>query len=138
MMCPVCKLAMIVVEHQQIELDYCANCRGVWFDSNELELLLESLKLGSPDLTIQNILNLSGIKQPDRQLKCPICRQTMKETAIGQPSINIDVCRRGDGLWFDGGELQALLKQLANKPPAGGSSEQPIIAFLGEVFKVLE
>ena len=32
---------MIIVEHNDIELDYCTNCSGVWFDIGELEVLLE-------------------------------------------------------------------------------------------------
>lgn len=127
MMCPVCRKAMIVVEHHRIELDYCTQCTGVWFDADELELLLESVKLPSPQLAIKNIVNLPGVASSHRLLKCPICRQGMKETAIGEPVINIDVCRRGDGLWFDGGELGQLLKQLAGKSsgeraPSSGSS----------------
>ena len=39
--CPVCKNAMIVLELDEVEVDYCADCRGVWLDSGELELLLE-------------------------------------------------------------------------------------------------
>ena len=59
MICPACKSDMIVVEHSQIELDYCTDCRGVWFDSGELELLLESMGLENPDLFLGNLLSLS-------------------------------------------------------------------------------
>ena len=136
MICPVCKKAMIVVEHHQIELDYCSVCRGVWFDSGELELFLESAKLSSPSLAIKDILSLPEVKSSHKRRRCPICGHGMKETVIGQPTINIDVCRRGDGLWFDGGEVRELLRQLASKTPTKADSEQQIITFLGEVFKV--
>jgi len=43
--CPACKVPIIVVEHEKIELDYCTTCLGVWFDAGELALLLESLDL---------------------------------------------------------------------------------------------
>ena len=138
MMCPICRKAMIVVEHHQIELDYCTSCQGVWFDSGELELFLESAELESPSLTIKGILDLPEVKLTHRQPKCPICRRGMKETAIGEPTINIDVCRRGDGLWFDGGELNVLLKQLASKLSTKVGAEQRIITFLGEVLKAPE
>ncbi len=138
MICPVCQKAMIVVEHHQIELDYCTSCQGVWFDSGELELFLESAELESPSLTIKHILDLPEVKLVHRRLKCPVCRCGMKETAIEEPSINIDVCRRGDGLWFDGGELNGLLRQLASKLSTKASTEQSIITFLGEVFKAPE
>jgi len=36
MKCPVCNSLMIVVEHEKIELDYCLNCSGVWFDAEEV------------------------------------------------------------------------------------------------------
>ena len=138
MICPVCQKAMIVVEHQKIELDYCTSCQGVWFDSGELELFLESAELESPSQTIKDVLDLPEVKLTHRQLKCPVCRRGMKETAIGEPSINIDVCRRGDGLWFDGGELNGLLRQLASKLSTKASTEQRVITFLREVFKAPE
>ena len=45
MICPACKNDMIVVEYQRIELDFCPDCRGVWFDKGELQLMLETARL---------------------------------------------------------------------------------------------
>ena len=45
MKCPACSSLMIVVEHEKIELDYCVKCSGVWFDAEEMELLLEAMQL---------------------------------------------------------------------------------------------
>lgn len=135
MICPRCKQDMIVVEHRQIELDSCPKCEGVWFDAGELNLLLECLKLASPELVIGNIVNLPAVESSGKPPKCPICRQGMKEVAIGQPTINIDVCRQADGLWFDGGEVHELLKQLADRSAAEAGPEQSVFEFLGEVFR---
>jgi Zn-finger nucleic acid-binding protein len=99
-----------VVEHQQIELDYCPACEGVWFDAGELALLLETMKLADPEMTVQGIARLPAVATPGKTAKCPICGQALAEVAIGQPPINIDVCRNADGLWFDGGEVHQLLK----------------------------
>ena len=38
--CPVCKNAMITLELEQVEVDHCLECRGIWLDAGELELLL--------------------------------------------------------------------------------------------------
>ncbi len=38
--CPVCKNAMITLELQEVEIDYCIDCGGIWLDAGELELLL--------------------------------------------------------------------------------------------------
>jgi Zn-finger nucleic acid-binding protein len=60
MICPTCKNPMIVVEYQQIELDYCGSCRGVWFDNGELELLLsKAMKNGAKPL-INSLLQVEG------------------------------------------------------------------------------
>ncbi|MHC4733577.1 MAG: TFIIB-type zinc ribbon-containing protein [Planctomycetota bacterium] len=38
--CPVCKNAMITLELQEVEIDHCIECGGIWLDSGELEMLL--------------------------------------------------------------------------------------------------
>jgi Zn-finger nucleic acid-binding protein len=63
----------------------------------------------------------------------------MDKAHIGkEPKILIDVCRQGDGLWFDGGEVNLLITQLIGKPMAKGDSQQQVINFLGEVFGATE
>jgi Zn-finger nucleic acid-binding protein len=139
MICPACKNNMIAVEHHKIELDYCPNCQGVWFDSGELELLVERLKLGDPALFLRSILQTTEARSPEKKRRCPICAQKMKKTTVGkEPKILIDACQRGDGLWFDGGELTRLLTQLVKMPSGGPDSQQQVLTFLGEVFQVRE
>ena len=41
MNCISCKEPLIVIELDQIEIDYCLNCGGTWLDAGELEVLLE-------------------------------------------------------------------------------------------------
>ncbi len=135
MICPTCKSAMIVVEYNQIELDYCIVCRGVWFDSGELELLLHSLNLEDTHQVLGNILDSPEAASTEKKRKCPVCNQKMKKTTVGnEPSILIDVCRREDGLWFDGGEVAHLVKHLAVTHGKQDSNQQ-IISFLGDVFQ---
>jgi Zn-finger nucleic acid-binding protein len=136
MICPTCNSDMIVVEHNKIELDYCTNCRGVWFDSGELELLLESMNLEGTDLFLGSILDSAGAKSSEKKRRCPICGRKMNKTTIGQdPEVLIDVCPQGDGLWFDGGEVGDLIRQVAEKPSQREGSQQKLITFLGETFR---
>jgi len=41
MLCPGCKLALVMTERQNIEIDYCPDCRGVWLDRGELDKIIE-------------------------------------------------------------------------------------------------
>ncbi|MDO8567148.1 MAG: zf-TFIIB domain-containing protein [Dehalococcoidales bacterium] len=134
MICPVDKNDMIVVEHKKIELDYCTKCRGVWFDSGELELLLESMKLNRREF-MDGILKSPEAKTSEAKRKCPLCRQDMRKTNVGKPEITIDVCPKGEGLWFDGGEVGQLLEQLDKESSAGKSGHGYMTGFLKEVFK---
>jgi len=139
MVCPVCKCDMIVVEYHNIELDYCNSCKGVWFDSGELELLLKSQGLEEPQSFFDDILSSQEAASLEKKRKCPICGRKMKKTAIGeQPRILIDVCGDGHGLWFDGGEVTQLLRNLAAKRPPQHASSSRVISFLEEVFEATE
>lgn len=133
MICPVCRQDMIVVEYRQIEIDYCHKCSGIWFDKGELELLLKTTSLG--DTGLPALEGLAKEKRSHGERKCPICRKKMKEVPLGEPVIHVDVCRQGDGIWFDGGELQELVRQVAASPLANQDAISQITAFLGETFK---
>jgi Zn-finger nucleic acid-binding protein len=136
MICPVCKYDMIVVEYHNIELDYCDNCKGVWFDSGELELLLKSYGLEEPRAFFNGIFDSQEATSPEKKRNCPICGHKMKKTEIsGQPEILIDVCLDKHGLWFDGGEVAQLIGHLAEEHPPKGNSRERVISFLGEVFE---
>lgn len=135
MICPVCKYDMIVVEYHNIELDYCNSCKGVWFDSGELELLLESRGLADTKVLLDGILNSQEAVSSEKKRDCPICSHKMKKTAIGgQPEILIDICHDKHGLWFDGGEVSQLIKRLADEHPPKHDSKEQVISFLEEVF----
>jgi len=139
MICPVCKHDMLVVEYHDIELDYCSSCKGVWFDSGELELLLKSYGLEETKVFLDGILNSAEAVSSEKKRDCPICGHKMKKTAMGeQPAVLIDMCRDEHGLWFDGGEVTELMRHLAGThPPKHGSGEQ-VIRFLEEVFAAPE
>ena len=79
MKCPACSSPMIVVEHDQIELDYCDECSGVWFDAGELELLFETMQLEGDHLSLDNILTSPEAESKEKKRRCPICVQKMKK-----------------------------------------------------------
>ena len=135
MKCPVCNELMIVVEYEQIELDYSPDCGGVWFDAGELELLLETMKLDSKYLSIDDILNSPESPSEEKKRKCPICGKKMKKATVGNdPEVMIDACTLGHGLWFDEGEVGQLIAQSESLDQ--GDFQGQIVTFLGEVFQL--
>ncbi len=41
MLCPTCKVDLVMSERQTVEIDYCPKCRGVWLDRGELDKIIE-------------------------------------------------------------------------------------------------
>ena len=105
--CPVCTNAMITLELEDVETDYCTECGGIWLDAGELELLL-----GEPENAKQLLTSFKiDSKSTEKIRKCPICYKKMQKIIVGssKPALLIDKCRKGDGLWFDRGELYDIL-----------------------------
>ncbi len=105
--CPVCKSAMIVLELDDVEIDYCTDCKGIWLDSGELNLLLEDAAKS------KEVLQSFQPAQSDEKLrKCPICLKKMEKVLVGDTGGQelIDRCKNEHGLWFDAGELNNILK----------------------------
>ena len=108
--CPVChESAMITLELEEVEIDYCTKCEGIWLDAGELELLL-----GEPEKA-KVLLDSFKIdtSSTEKVRKCPICDKKMLKVIVGssKPVLLIDKCRRGDGLWFDRGELKNIFEK---------------------------
>ena len=107
--CPACKNAMITLELADVEIDYCTDCSGIWLDAGELELLL-----GDGDKTKKLLGSLTVADScTERLRRCPICLKKMKKIVVGhaEPALFLDKCPRGDGLWFDRGELQDIVSR---------------------------
>jgi Zn-finger nucleic acid-binding protein len=104
--CPVCKNAMITMELKDIEIDYCTGCKGIWLDAGELELLLGN---SAKSKELLGSFKSSNVNEAPR--KCPICRKKMEKVTVGRdkPELLLDRCGRGDGLWFDRGELNTVI-----------------------------
>ena len=49
MKCPICAdTALVMMDRQGVEIDYCPQCRGVWLDRGELDKLIERAATATP------------------------------------------------------------------------------------------
>ena len=124
--CPHCSAPLIIVEHAGIELDYCLECQGLWFDAEELNLLAEALEFAAD---FPDVLDLPKADTREKPRPCPRCRKKMDKATIGEHEVLIDRCPRGHGIWFDRGELERVLE--VRDIEVGGGGAQHVIRFLG-------
>lgn len=135
MICPACDRPMVIVEHENIELDYCPGCQGIWFDAGELELLLEASPLEDYGEFLDRVIHSPEADSPEKKRKCPICGKKMRKSYMDEGNeLLVDTCRRAHGIWFDGGEVARLLKLVAEKS-AKEDSPAEVMGFLGDVFQ---
>ena len=105
--CPVCKSAMITLQLEEVEVDYCLDCSGIWLDAGELEELL-----GQSEQAEEMLESFADAENcAERLRKCPICLKKMRKILAGpgDSAKLIDKCKKGHGLWFDKGELTDIL-----------------------------
>jgi len=118
---------MIILELEQIEIDYCVSCEGIWLDSNELELLLDDEDAYNRVIAAGKLLERTS----EKKRRCPLCRKKMNKIQVGdEPKITYDACPRGEGIWFDRGELEAVIR--IGLPDREGLEIQ---RFLGHLFQ---
>jgi len=130
MNCPACHIPLIVVEREGIEIDWCLECKGLWFDEGELELLGE--KAGRR-LEAEDLGRRAGDEVAQGSRKCPRCRRRMERLELGAQAgqkVEVDRCN-AHGFWLDHGELGRILGRVQ---PSGPTDEGVMLQFLGETF----
>ena len=112
MLCPVCRQPMLIVEFDDIELDACPDCKGIWFDAQELRELFELV--GAPEHGRELEGQLERLGHASARRSCPRCRGRIEpvRAPTNEGELILDQCPRGHGLWFDKGELECLFESL--------------------------
>ncbi len=126
--CPVCRIPLVVVERQGIEIDWCLECRGMWFDEGELELL--GRKAGR-SLEVEDLGPEEGWQKGRRRCpRCPRRMGTLNAELPGGETVAIDRCA-DHGFWLDRGELGKIMSRL---DATIDTDEELMLDFLGETF----
>jgi Zn-finger nucleic acid-binding protein len=128
MQCPICSRAIVALELNQIEVDHCLNCGGVWLDPDEMDLLLDG-SAGREEIRQRMRPDDGG---GEKKIPCPLCRKSMEKIRVSREStggLRVDRCVNGHGTWLDGGELHALV-ELSDFPAAHRIHE-----FLTAIFR---
>ncbi|HJU68814.1 MAG TPA: zf-TFIIB domain-containing protein [Gemmatimonadaceae bacterium] len=127
--CPVCLGSHLektrVGKADELELDHCRRCGGVWFELGEIQRLRHQPAHAfwarvSPHPPDGRALCHSCHTPIDRNLPecascgsrntidCPVCEQPLE--AQEYQNIRLDVCKSCRGVWFDHAELTAIWK----------------------------
>ena len=98
--CPKCKgeLEVKKAAEQKLEIDVCPECEGIWFDKKELGKMMP---VARKKLEVH-------WKAARQDYLCPRCGLGLYEFKYPQTDVHVDMCKRCEGLWLDGGEFEAI------------------------------
>ena len=67
LLCPTCRVSLVMSERSGIEIDYCPQCRGIWLDRGELDKIIERAARDSAPAPQQPQPQQQGYQQPQPQ-----------------------------------------------------------------------
>ncbi|MDB5357367.1 MAG: hypothetical protein JWN24_3820 [Phycisphaerales bacterium] len=101
--CPKCNAAMETITFQDIRVDRCTSCKGLWFDALEKEHLDSLQGAESIDTGPAHVENRDEVVR----IKCPVCHEPMiRMVDHQQPHIWYESCPVCYGVFFDAGEFR--------------------------------
>ena len=108
--CPRCKTDLRSIHVQEIRLDECERCEGVWVDVDTFEAICANKE--NQAAVLKRLDEILKHPEPIRvqYVPCPVCEQLMNRNNFAKVSgIVIDTCKN-HGVWFDAEELPQIIE----------------------------
>ena len=103
MECPKCDAHMEVVRFEEIEVDRCVRCGGLWFDMLEDEDLR---RLTGSEAVDSGPAWMASMHDSQAKVYCPVDGALMiRMVDAAQPHIWVESCPACHGKFFDAGEF---------------------------------
>ena len=109
--CPICSVALNISHAEDVEIDVCPNCNGVYLDHGEIKKITANSKLHAHFMKTLGSAEISP-------LMCPGCSSSMRLQYL--EDTEIDTCGSCKGIWLDPGELQKLAGMAPSRIPDSG------------------
>lgn len=108
MRCAKCDAALRRIVIDDVEVDRCDGCGGIWFDSGELRRILSKKRVD--ELRSEARARREREEDDARRGHCPRCGGAglLVQVATWEADIHIDTCAVCGGQWLDAGELEIL------------------------------
>jgi uncharacterized protein len=108
MRCVKCEGNLVMVRIEDVDVDQCDRCGGIWFDAHELERVLRREN-------VEPLLKHGPVHpgDDDRRGRCPRCKGEGHLVRVASPraGVHIDTCAVCGGKWLDGGEFDVLRRR---------------------------
>ena len=138
MKCPRDGTLLARLDVDDVAIDKCHKCDGIWLDYGELKQLRST---GKQEVE-EDLEQTYGDPETEQEelegfMRCPCCEKTGlvgRQISYYLP-VKVDVCPSCHGIWLDDGELDALLED--KKEMEKELSSPKLVAFLRKLTKRL-
>lgn len=116
--CPKCNITLQTIDLKidgKFLIERCEECFGLFFDSGELEALIDASVKNVYTINLKKLDNINLVMTPKDAakviyIKCPVCSRFMNRVSFGIKSgVIIDRCKE-HGIWLNAGELRHLFE----------------------------
>jgi Zn-finger nucleic acid-binding protein len=108
--CPICSGEMEIATTVGIDLDVCSNCRGIWFNAENLKQVLQLQPPALAQIPFYEDLQPREDAAWDAPFSfCPDCLAALNSQRFGKAvPVITQVCPNRHGLWLDQGKLRNI------------------------------
>ena len=109
MKCPICKTELKEAVFYGVEIDYCPQCLGLWFEEDELRQAKDEKDKNLNWLDIDLWKDKKKLKISKNKKICSRCSVPLYSVNYGNSNIEVDICNVCQGIWLDRGEFKKII-----------------------------
>jgi Zn-finger nucleic acid-binding protein len=113
--CPSCSTELERRMIREIEVDECPDCKGIWFEDDELRKAKDSADSDLNWIDFEIWKYKDRAKARSKDLPCPDCRKALVAIDYTGTDVEVDYCPSCKGIWLDKGEFKSIIKALTDE-----------------------
>lgn len=115
MKCPCCDVEMKSKMLEDVEINECDKCKGIWFEDDELRKAKDSADSDLNWMDFEIWKHKDKFNARARKLACPQCNQSLVTIDYADKGVEIDYCPKCKGTWLDKSEFKKVIEALTNE-----------------------
>ena len=109
MNCPKDQTELVLEKMQDLEVDRCPTCKGIWLDYDELDAIEDKV------MTDDHAKGTMQWNPQQTELLCPKCGSKLNTFDYRLERLQIEVCPNNHGFWLDAGEEERVKQAMQNR-----------------------
>lgn len=109
MKCPKDQTELVLEKLQDVEVDRCPQCKGMWLDYAELDTIEDRI------MTDDHAKGTMQWNPAPTDLLCPHCGAKLNTFDYRLERLQIEVCPNNHGFWLDHGEEERVVQAMQNR-----------------------